>query len=56
MQKLRHGVIGLGFFGEVHADVVSSMDSMELVAVCTRRQERLDEVAAKFGANKKYTD
>jgi UDP-N-acetylglucosamine 3-dehydrogenase len=56
MKKLRHGVIGLGFFGEIHADVISSMDSMELAAVCTRREERLDEVAAKFGATKKYTD
>ena len=56
MKKLRHGVIGLGFFGEYHADVASSMAEMELTAVCTRRQKRLDEVAAKFGAAKKYTD
>ncbi len=56
MKKLRHGVIGLGFFGEYHADVVSSTAQMELTAVCTRRQARLDEVATKFGAAKKYTD
>ena len=56
MNKVRHAVIGLGFFGEYHADVVSSMAEMDLVVVCTRRQTRLDEVAEKFGVSKKYTD
>ncbi|NIA06382.1 MAG: Gfo/Idh/MocA family oxidoreductase [Actinobacteria bacterium] len=56
MKKIKHGVIGLGFFGEYHADVVCSTAQMELTAVCTRRQQRLDEVAAKYNAAKKYTD
>ena len=56
MGRIRHGVIGLGFFGEYHADVVDTSAQMELAAVCTRRQERLDEVAKKFGASKQYTD
>ncbi len=49
-------MIGLGFFGEYHADVASSMAEVELAAVCTRRRERLDEVAKKFDVPKKYTD
>lgn len=56
MSKVKHGVIGLGFFGEYHADVASSMAQMELVGVCTRRQERLDQVATQFDVPKKFTD
>ena len=56
MKKVRHGVIGLGFFGEYHAQMASSMAEVELAAVCTRRQRRLDEVASKYEASKRFTD
>jgi UDP-N-acetylglucosamine 3-dehydrogenase len=55
MTRIRHGVIGLGFFGEYHADVARSMPQMELVAVCTRTESRLNQIAAKFNVPKKYT-
>lgn len=56
MDKVRVGVIGLGFFGEKHAEVLSDMQGVELAAVCTRRPDRLKEIADKFGAAKSYTD
>jgi len=36
-RSIRWGVIGLGWFGEVHAEVLSSMPGIELAAVCTHR-------------------
>jgi UDP-N-acetylglucosamine 3-dehydrogenase len=49
MDKVRVGIVGLGFFGEKHSEVLSDMQGVELVAVCTRRPERLKEVAGRYG-------
>jgi len=38
---VRWGVIGLGWFGEVHAETLGGMPGMELAALCTRRPDRL---------------
>ena len=56
MDRIRCGVIGLGWFGEHHVDTLKQLPQAELTAVCTRRPERLDEVARKYGVPKKYTD
>ncbi len=56
MRRVRYGVIGLGFFGEKHVEVLSSLPQAELVAVCTRREWRLKEIAQKFGIPHTYTD
>ncbi len=56
MDTIRYAVIGLGFFGEKHAEVLSEMPEIELVAVCTRRPHRLEDVARRFGVPKTYTD
>lgn len=56
MDKVRYAVIGLGFFGEKHAEVLSLMPEIDLVAVCTRRPNRLMEVAECFKVPKTYTD
>ena len=56
MDKVKYAVIGLGFFGEVHADVLSGMPDVDLVALCTRRPLRLKEVAERYGVSKTYTD
>lgn len=56
MRTLRLGIIGIGFFGEKHAEVVSSLPQVELAAVSTRRPERLREIAARFKVPKTYTD
>ena len=56
MSKVRHAVIGLGWFGEKHCEAVAGLPNAELAALCTRNPERLKEVAARFGVKKTYTD
>jgi len=56
MQAIRYGIIGLGFFGEKHAETFQSIPGVELAAVCTRRAERLQEIAGRFQVSKTYTD
>lgn len=53
---VRWGVIGLGWFGEVHADALAAMPGIELAALCTRRADRLAEVADRYGVARRYTD
>ena len=56
MDKVKHGVIGLGFFGEKHAEAVADIANVELYALCTRTESRLEELAEKFGVEHAYTD
>lgn len=55
MKTIKCGVIGLGWFGEKHCEVLNDLPWADLSAVCTRRPDRLKEVADRFGA-KPYTD
>ena len=55
-KTVRWGIIGTGWFGEVHAEVVSSMPGIELAAVSERRPERLKEIADRFDVPKRYED
>jgi UDP-N-acetylglucosamine 3-dehydrogenase len=55
-RKLRWGVIGLGWFGEIHADTLAGMPGIELAALCTRRSQRLAEVADRYRVARRYTD
>jgi UDP-N-acetylglucosamine 3-dehydrogenase len=56
MNRIRCGVIGLGWFGEHHVDTLKELPQAELTAVCTRRPERLAEVASKYGVPNAFTD
>src|SRR5437868_343728 len=56
MKRIRCGVIGLGWFGEHHVDTLKQLPQADLTAICTRRPERLHEVAQKYGVSKTYTD
>ena len=56
MQKVRHAVIGLGWFGEKHCEALMAIPNVEIAALCTRTENRLAEVAGKFGVHKTYTD
>lgn len=56
MDKLRIGVIGLGWFGEIHCDAIMGIPNLELAALCTRRPERLKELAKKYGVKSTYRD
>jgi UDP-N-acetylglucosamine 3-dehydrogenase len=55
-KTVRWGIIGLGWFGEVHAEVLADMPAIELAALCTRRPHRLAELADRFHVAKRYTD
>lgn len=55
-KDIRWGIIGLGWFGEVHAEVLAEMPGVELAAVCTRRPQRLAEVADRHQVRRRYTD
>lgn len=55
-KSVRWGLIGLGWFGEVHAEALADMPGIELAAVCTRRPQRLAEVADRFAVPRRYTD
>src|SRR5262245_41452893 len=56
MTKLKYAVIGLGWFGEKHCEALAGLSNVELFALCTRRPERLQEVAGRFGVRHTYTD
>ncbi len=56
VESIKYGVIGLGFFGEIHAEVLSSLCGVKLSAVSTRRPERLRWIAETYNVNKTYTD
>jgi UDP-N-acetylglucosamine 3-dehydrogenase len=56
MKKIRYGVIGLGWFGEKHCEVLAGLPNVELHALCTRNRQRLAEVAKTFGVSHTFTD
>ena len=49
-------MIGLGWFGEIHADTLADMAGINLTALSTRRPGRLDELADKYDVAGRYTD
>ncbi|MGE0058852.1 MAG: Gfo/Idh/MocA family protein [Dehalococcoidia bacterium] len=54
-RPLRIGVAGVGFGAAVHIPAFQS-EGVEVVAVCTRRPERAEEAAQKFGIPNTFTD
>ncbi|MFL5259596.1 MAG: Gfo/Idh/MocA family protein [Hyphomicrobiales bacterium] len=56
MDRLRIGVIGLGWFGEIHCEAIIGVPTLELAALCTRTPERLSALGRKFGVEKTYQD
>jgi len=56
MDRLRIGVIGLGWFGEIHCETIIGVPNLELAALCTRQPDRLAAMGAKFGVAKTYAD
>jgi UDP-N-acetylglucosamine 3-dehydrogenase len=56
MRTVGYGVIGLGFFGEKHAEVLASLPGVELRAVCTRQAHRLEEVQRRLSVPQAYQD
>lgn len=56
MTKVKFAVIGLGWFGEKHCETLTGIPGVELYALCTRRPERLRELAGRFHVKHRYTD
>lgn len=56
MEKIRYGVIGLGWFGEKHCEALAGLPQVELYALCTRNPSRLAEVGKTFGVSRLFTD
>ncbi|KKB83710.1 hypothetical protein VW29_13530 [Devosia limi DSM 17137] len=56
MDKLRIGVIGLGWFGEIHCETIIGLPNLELAALCTRTEDRLAALGDRFGVAKRYQD
>ena len=56
VERLRIGVIGLGWFGEIHCQTIIGVPTLQLAALCTRNAERLKTLAARFGVAKTHTD
>lgn len=56
MENIRIGVIGLGWFGEMHVETYRGVHGAQVTALCTRRPDRLAEVAKKYGVTKTYRD
>jgi predicted dehydrogenase len=56
MNRLKYAVIGLGWFGEKHCEALAALPGVELFALCTRRPQRLQELAERFGVQRTCTD
>ena len=55
MSAVRIGVIGVGFGARVHIPAYAS-EGLEVVAVCTRREETARAAAERFGIGSVFTD
>ncbi len=56
MRQINVGVIGLGWFGEKHCEVLAGLPEARLASVCTRTLSRLTEVRQRFDVPKACTD
>lgn len=56
MDKIQIGVIGVGAFGESHVIAYRSLPYVEVAAVCDINALRAQEIAARYGIAKWYTD
>lgn len=53
---IRIALIGTGFGSAVHLPALAHVDHTELVAICSRRQERATAIAARHGVHTATTD
>lgn len=56
MKQIKHGVIGLGWFGEKHCEVLSAIPQVDLHSVCTRTEATLNAAGDRFGVENRFTD
>ena len=56
MHRLGYGVIGVGFFGEKHIQVLSQLPNVKLIGASRRSLKPLKELAKKYNIPNVYTD
>lgn len=56
MRTIGYGVIGLGFFGEKHADVAAMLPNVRLEALCTRNDQRRRQIKRRLNVPRDYRD
>lgn len=56
MSNVNAAVIGLGWFGEIHCEAIAGLPDVDLHAICTRTESRLENLADRFGVEHAYTD
>ncbi len=56
MANLKVGVIGTGWFGEIHCSVIAGVPGMELVGLADRDEARLAEVGKQYGVTSLHAD
>ena len=55
-ERVKYGVIGLGWFGEKHCEALSGIPTIDLCGLCTRTKSRLKALGKQFGVKRLYTD
>ena len=53
---MRVGIIGSGMMGKNHADALRRIPGVEVVTVADPYAQDLDDLAARFGVTKAYSD
>jgi UDP-N-acetylglucosamine 3-dehydrogenase len=56
VRTIGYGVIGLGWFGEKHAEVAAALPGVELRAVCTRNDQRRRQIRRRLNVLRDYRD
>ena len=55
MTKIKAAVVGVGNIGSIHADIYSTIESVDLTAVCDTDKEKADKAASKFNCKAFYS-
>ncbi|MFW6138361.1 MAG: Gfo/Idh/MocA family protein [Spirochaetota bacterium] len=57
MKKVRVGIVGLGLAGyQLHAKAYTQIEGAEIYALCTRNQQKLENIAGELNVGNIYTD
>jgi predicted dehydrogenase len=55
MQKIKVGIIGVGFIGKVHIEALRRLGYVEVVALVSRKQEQAEALARELSVPKAYS-
>ncbi|MCU6711286.1 Gfo/Idh/MocA family oxidoreductase [Paenibacillus sp. J5C_2022] len=56
MNKVKVGILGLGRWGMCHLEAFSALGQAEVVAICDRSPERLEQAGKTYGIKRLYYD